>query len=90
VRSKTQDKSKAGAAKMVEDEEFKKPKDLIDLVVKHNLKLVIDPQVKVSDYIVKICGQEKDSYLLYKKKNFLNNQEKTQKDVIDKIYSKIK
>ena len=28
--------------KTAKDEEFQKPRDLIDLVVKHNLKLVID------------------------------------------------
>lgn len=44
----------------------------------------------MSDYIVKVCAQEKDSYLLYKKKNFLNNQEKTQNDVVERIYTKIK
>ncbi len=67
--SKTADKPK----NPLQEEDFKKPRDLIDLVVRHNLKLVIDPKVKVSDYIVKVCTQEKDSYLMYKKKNFLNN-----------------
>lgn len=27
---------------------------------------------------------------MYKKKNFLNNQEKTQNDVVERIYNKIK
>jgi hypothetical protein len=37
-----------------------------------------------------VCSQEKDSYLLYKKKNFLNHRQKTQEEVIENIYMKIK
>ena len=37
--SKSPDKPK----NPLHEDDFKKPRDLIDLVVKHNLKLVIDP-----------------------------------------------
>jgi hypothetical protein len=50
----------------------------------------MDTEIKDSEYIVKICSTEKDSYYEYKKKNFLNKKEKEQRDVIERVKIKLK
>lgn len=51
-------------------------KDILDLAISQRIRLHLHDGIKASDYVVGMCGTEKDSFLKYKKKNFLNLKEK--------------
>jgi hypothetical protein len=48
------------------------------MVIREGIVLQIPDKLKDSDYLIKRCGEESSPYLSYKKKNFLNEQAKTQ------------
>ena len=60
------------------------------MILKQGIQLQLSTEIKDSDYIVKICSSEEDSYLNYKRKNFLNNKNKDQMEVIQRIQQKMK
>lgn len=72
------------------EEEYELAKDILDMVIEKGIRLQYDSDIKDSEYIVKICSNEKDSYFMYKKKNFLNRKEKDQKDAIERVKIKMK
>ena len=51
-------------------------KDILDLAISQRIRLHLHDGIKASDYVVGMCGTEKDSFLKFKKKNFLNLKEK--------------
>ena len=55
------------------------------MVIKKGIKLKLSNKIKDSEYIVKACLTDKNAYLSYKKKNFLRNKDKDQKEIVERL-----
>lgn len=68
-----------------------KKQDILDVMISKGIRLTIpESSVSNSDYIVKMCASDDDSFLKYKRKNFLKQQDKEQQNVIENVKTKIK
>jgi hypothetical protein len=59
--------------------------DILDLALDKGIHLQLNPVIKDSEYIVKMCENSGDAYMHYKKKNILKDKEKEQAEVLLKI-----
>ncbi len=59
--------------------------DILDLALDKGIDLQLNPSIKDSEYIVKMCENSGNAYLHYKKKNILKDKEKEQAEVLLKI-----
>lgn len=66
-----------------------KGQDILDLVISNGINLELHSEIRDQDYIIKMCQSEKDSYLKYKRKNFMNTKARNEKEVYDRIQMKI-
>ena len=46
------------------------------MALSKGIKIKLNSEIKDSEYIVKVCLNDKNAYLSYKKKNFLRNKDK--------------
>jgi hypothetical protein len=64
--------------------------DIIDLIIRESINLQITDKLKDSDFLIPKCGEEGSPFLQYKRKNFMNEKAKTQREVVDKLRIKMK
>jgi len=60
------------------------------MLLREGITLRIPNRLKDSDFLIKKCGEESSPFLAYKRKNFMNEQAKTQREIVDKLRIKIK
>jgi hypothetical protein len=62
-----------------------KTDDIIDMAISNNIRLQLNNNITDSEYIVKLCLTDKNAYLSYKRKNFLRNKDKDQKEIVERV-----
>lgn len=73
-----------------ENEEIPLKLDATDIMIRDKLPLHVPSTIKDGDYAIKMCRNLKDPYLQYKRKNYLNDKDQAQRDLVERLNLKVK